>query len=306
MRLDLIETFLAVVKRKSLSQASEILFVSQSTVSQRLKSLEATLGIRLVERGKGCRYVKLTPEGEEFVCLAEKWTDLLQKAQTIKQGSSKILLSIASPDSLNNYLFFPLFEKLAHKVPPLFLHIRTQQSIEVYDILEKREIDLGFSFRNIRYETIAVKPVFQEKMLIAYKAGTNWPSGPIHPSQLDPKKEISLPWNPEIDFWHEHWWGPNSKPLVRVDTAAMILKFLSNPHYWAICPFSVARAFQEEADIETRELSVPVPPRICYLLLHRSPNESSVKNIDLFIHHFELFIKDAQLSKFTEIGSPQL
>lgn len=50
MDKDLIETFLAIVDLKTVSGAADILYVSQSTVSHRLNSLEEYLGCALFER----------------------------------------------------------------------------------------------------------------------------------------------------------------------------------------------------------------------------------------------------------------
>ena len=48
-----IEAFLAICRNKSISKASEELYISQSTLSSRLKSLEEHLGCPLLLRSKG-------------------------------------------------------------------------------------------------------------------------------------------------------------------------------------------------------------------------------------------------------------
>ncbi len=57
-----IETFLRLAKRLNYSQTAQELFISQSAVSQHIKSLEDELGFRLLDR-KGAK-VLLTREGE--------------------------------------------------------------------------------------------------------------------------------------------------------------------------------------------------------------------------------------------------
>ncbi|MFQ9679487.1 MAG: LysR family transcriptional regulator [Ruthenibacterium lactatiformans] len=58
------EVFLAVVECKSVSRAAEKLFLSQSTVSHRLKMLENEIGCLLFERAQGQRECVLTAKGE--------------------------------------------------------------------------------------------------------------------------------------------------------------------------------------------------------------------------------------------------
>ena len=60
-----IETYLELVRTRNITKASEHLYVSQSTVSNRLKNLENELGFALVIRGKGRQAIELTQKGEE-------------------------------------------------------------------------------------------------------------------------------------------------------------------------------------------------------------------------------------------------
>lgn len=64
-----IETFLAIIETRSLTKATEILHVSQSTVSHRLKSLEQEINTVLIEHKKGHKTITLTPKGEEFISI---------------------------------------------------------------------------------------------------------------------------------------------------------------------------------------------------------------------------------------------
>lgn len=73
MEKDLVETFLAVAKAQNISKASRLLFVSQATVSYRLKSLEKQVGTELVQRSKGIRATRLTENGRRLLPLAQNW-----------------------------------------------------------------------------------------------------------------------------------------------------------------------------------------------------------------------------------------
>ena len=58
-----IEAFLSICQHKSISKAAEALYIGQSSLSTRLKTLEETLGTPLLLRGKGKREVTLTAQG---------------------------------------------------------------------------------------------------------------------------------------------------------------------------------------------------------------------------------------------------
>ena len=59
-----IKYFQAVVRCKSLTEAAEECFISQSAISQQIQALEQELGVKLLNRGN--RKFSLTPAGEYF------------------------------------------------------------------------------------------------------------------------------------------------------------------------------------------------------------------------------------------------
>lgn len=69
MQLDDLDLFLRVAHAQSLSEAARHLDQTPSSVSARLKRIEAELGVRLVERTTPA--LRLTPEGERFVQTCE-------------------------------------------------------------------------------------------------------------------------------------------------------------------------------------------------------------------------------------------
>ena len=64
MQIELIDTFLDLCETKSFNQTAERLEVTQSTVSARIKALEATVGVRLFQRSRSG--TSLTTQGLRF------------------------------------------------------------------------------------------------------------------------------------------------------------------------------------------------------------------------------------------------
>ncbi len=63
-----IEAFLAIMQSGSLKKAADSLYLTQATISYRLKTLEKLVGKTLIERNKGSHIISLTTSGKEFVC----------------------------------------------------------------------------------------------------------------------------------------------------------------------------------------------------------------------------------------------
>lgn len=79
MDVSALKTFLEVAKRRHFGEASEALFVSQSTVSARIKTLEEVLGVDLFVRERG--NIHLTPSGEALITHAKSMLTLWARAK---------------------------------------------------------------------------------------------------------------------------------------------------------------------------------------------------------------------------------
>ena len=67
-----IETFFAVLDHGTMTAAAEALYITQPSLSARLKSLEDQVGAPLFHRGKGQRRITLTDAGQHFLPLARR------------------------------------------------------------------------------------------------------------------------------------------------------------------------------------------------------------------------------------------
>ena len=78
-----IEAFLSICRSKSITRAAEDLFICQSSLSVRLKTLETELGTTLFSRKKGQREIVLTKSGKEFYEIALEYEKVLNKIEDI-------------------------------------------------------------------------------------------------------------------------------------------------------------------------------------------------------------------------------
>lgn len=294
MNLSNIQTFLCVANHQSLSEAASMLYLSQPTVSARLQQLEEELGVTLIVRKKGVRTVELTPQGMDFIPLAERWMALEAETAGFAKEQYLLPLTIACPDSLNNYLFPELYRELLQPERNLALRIRTQQSPEIFRLVENREADVGFVFYLSRSGNVRCEPVLSEPMVLLCGRNTELPEGAVSPGQLDPRKELYLPWSQDIQIWHDSWWSPSVRPFVYVDNVALLMLYLDEPGTWAFCPSSVAEAFsKEKRDVCIRPLEDGPPNRICYMLTERLPRSAAAAAaVELFRRELRRFLSE--------------
>lgn len=290
-----IETFLAIVEAGSISRASEILFLTQPTVSYRLKSLEDELGFPLVERKKGHRNIELTLKGHAFVPIATRWMQLWQDIQVLSASQSKLPFSLSCTNSINTYLLAPLYKGLVcNDSEALFnLTIWTQDTAGIYRMVESREADIGLAFENIPSKSLLIEPLFSEKLyVVRLCADKNELRTAYHPAELDAESELFFNSSPAYQAWHDKWWSPSIRPYVLISSEALILDFMDHPRFWAVVPASVVKSFEKKAEIKAYELLYPPEDRVCYRITNRNPIESHIRSIQLFNEYMKSYMRN--------------
>ena len=96
MNLQQLEYFLAVAKLLNFTRVAEKYFISQTAVTQQIKSLEEQLGVKLFNRTK--RKVELTPAGTVFIEEAQAIINRTKEAITKTQAAATGFLEISTLD----------------------------------------------------------------------------------------------------------------------------------------------------------------------------------------------------------------
>lgn len=285
-----IETFLTIVETQSLSNASEKLFVSQSTISTRLNTLERELNTKLIKRQPGIKQVETTPKGEEFIPIAKRWMALGKDTTLWISKEPTLKLNIGSVDSLNIFMLPPLYKGIINSNPSLSINVSSHSSVQIFGLLESHEIDIGLVTRIIKSNSLLSKPIFSEQMVLVSSSISSNYGNLIHPQDLDIRKEIFLDWGPNFQIWHDYWWDPTEHINITVDTVGLITKFIEIPESWAIVPKTIAHAFEISQPIRISELLEPPDERIYYKLINRYPRPSSIKPLKIFEKHLSEYI----------------
>jgi DNA-binding transcriptional LysR family regulator len=288
-----IEAFLAIIQTQNLKRAADVLNLTQATVSYRLKILEQEMGAMLVERGKGLQKITLTPFGESFVNIAERWNALERDIEKLQASGPRLTLSIGGSNSLNSYVLPPLYRALTEHTPKIRLQFRTQHSVELWDTLERRELDVAFVKMERTVPNILVEPFFvDEAVLIRPTAPETSELMPIHPAELDCEHEIYWNWGPSFRIWHDRWWDPLRTSYIPVDIAGLIFVLMKNPKQWSVIPKSVADTFVKSGQFVIQRLLDSPPERVCYKITHKNSKPSIKKGLDILGQYMTKLFKN--------------
>jgi DNA-binding transcriptional LysR family regulator len=291
-----IETFLMLVNTKNITRTAKNLYISQPTVSRRLKQLENELGYPLVNREKGEKQITLTPAGENFIPLAERWMALWRKMKEAGEENQRHYLSIGCTDTFNSAILLPLYETLWNtKRNELCMNISTHYSVQLYDMLENHEIDLGFVFHYLDYKSITAEPILEEDMFIVQPNNSFAVRKPvILTDELNLDNEIYLTWESHYEIWHNQWVQKDRRPGIEADTYLLLQCLLKAPGSWAIAPYSVVRKLQDNMDIYISKIGNEIQPprRITYMIRNKFEHASLNESLMHFTYTLRKFLRD--------------
>lgn len=284
MNLQALQTFLTIVREGSISKAATTLCVAQSTVSKRLQVLEDELKFNLFERGRGLKQMQLTPSGVSFLELSEKWYDFFCEVDDIKKHGSKISLSIGSLTSINFAVFPILYQKLIAHTPKIDLSIITSHSLDMFNLIEKRQIDVGLSFIAMSSPNVQVYKLYSEPVVgICLQNSELAGKTRIKPSDLTLEDELYVRWDSDFQDWHNQFFDNNHTLGTRLDNAQLVLDLFSTRRQWAIVPASVAISAVRKLDFATFQLNDAQYERNTYLVMHRKPKQSARLGINILL-----------------------
>lgn len=266
-----IESFLSVVYNGSFSKAAAILFSTQTTISRRIKLLEDELGYPLFVRGQGQRNVQLTPQGQDFLPLAEQWRTLMSMSLALINPSDyRAPLFLGAADRLNYYFLPDFYHRFSQNHPEIFFNINSLHSLAVIDKVKSGELDAGFVSFEPMVSSLTSHKFLLDQLVVICPASDFYPDGPLHPRQLSPSNEVRISPELRIQQWYNTWWDTSAQPFTLLDTVNLVPYYLTNPKLFALCPKFVAEALCRKWPLEYHTLSVETPPQSFFFIYNKS------------------------------------
>lgn len=123
-----------------------MLFISQSAVSQSIKTLEKKLGLTLFVRST--KKVAMTKEGELLFKHVESAVNLLMRAEAQLHDAGTISggqLRIAASDTICRYFLVPYLKKFHKVYPNVHIRVTNGTSVRCAQYLQSNEVDIIIS-----------------------------------------------------------------------------------------------------------------------------------------------------------------
>ena len=165
---ELYKVFYYVATSLSFSEASKQLYISQSAVSQSIKTLEKKLNQPLFIRST--KKVQLTPAGKILLKHIEPAMNLIRRGENQLLDTNTLglgQLHIGASDTICRYFLVPYLKEFHKQFPNVPIKVTNATSLSCVDLLEQGKVDLIVT----NFPNAKLSPSYMQKTVLNFKDG---------------------------------------------------------------------------------------------------------------------------------------
>ena len=267
MKTDHMRYFLSAAKHLHFARAAKEQFITPSTMSHAMTTLEQSLEVKLFE--KSGKQLKLTPTGQ---ALMERVIPLLKQIDALedefKNQDPKLSTrnwSLACTPGFTEQLIIPGWLDFQKEYPRQTLNISSQKSSEVVQSVLKGQFDLGFCVLPNPHPDLQMMEVIKDTMEIVVRKGhplTEKTDLPITGKELNqysaalPKALPGIEVCENCDYLKEN--EVNTKMKLSFDNYNVALNYISQTDFWSFVPRFLIQRSNLPLEIITLKESSPM------------------------------------------------
>jgi len=160
------ECFLAVARLGNVSRAAEEMYLTQPTLTARIKALEDELGDQLFVRTS--RGMRLTEAGKEFVPYAERCLASVdegkQRLRELRDASGG-RISLGTSPGVGTYALPAILERFRAAHPRVSVSVRSGHSEDVLEMVLKEEVHVGLA-RAVSHPEVESMQLYEDELVL--------------------------------------------------------------------------------------------------------------------------------------------
>jgi LysR family transcriptional regulator, transcriptional activator of the cysJI operon len=187
-----LRVFRAVAHRLNFRIAAEELLLTQSAVTQQIKSLESELDVPLFDRAGG--RVSLTPAGIALLPFAERLAALSEEAReavAATAGGSAGRLALGASQTIGQYLLPKLIAGYLQENPKVEISVLGGNTQTILEALVEHKVQLCLIEGPAMRRDVQVEPFMQDHMVCVVPAGHEWADEEIEVQELQQAKLVT-------------------------------------------------------------------------------------------------------------------
>lgn len=192
MKLRSIEAFCTVVEEKSISGAARRMYLSQSSMSERMSELEREAGVPLLQRSR--QGVTPTTQGTLFYERARK---VLNEVKALEQTLQNLgaqhdtNLRLGACLTLGEHLLPDWLYEFRKRMPEVIPALFVGNNREVVEVVRSGEMAIGVVADDARYDPLESLPLLDDELVVVVTPDHPWTRGRISPEDLADEAFIS-------------------------------------------------------------------------------------------------------------------
>src|SRR5699024_7212080 len=239
---------------KNITKTAKKLYISQPSLTYRVKQLEKEFGITLLHRGN--KGITFTSEGEYLVKYAEKMLSELRQAEDALANMNNQLqgtLRLGSSSNFAHYELPSILEGFIYLYPDIDVQLKTGWSTDILELLQSESIHAAFIRGDIKWSG--------EKMLLSEERMSIVSKHEINLGDLPQLNYIKYDTDQHLKTTLDNWWIKTfdvpahvSMEVDRIETCKeMVKKGLG----FSVMPNMSLRG---EDDLYTKEIKIDGQP----------------------------------------------
>lgn len=253
VNLNVLRVFETVYTTRSMTKAAELLFLTQSGVSQHIKTLEETLEFPLFDRLQ--KKLFPTEKAHELFKVCNLSFSQIEKELLRLKGTKNLIqgrVSIGMPTEFGQNILLPLLTKFSEQNPGITFNIVLEYAPIMNDLLLKGDVDFAFVDEFSFDLRIKLEKVYDEvlDLCISHKNLKKW--GPFENSRKFYESLVYIDYlegAPLVKKWlltHGKIKDPQIKLRAIVANPLMLARFIIDDLGAGILPDHVFRKLKSE------------------------------------------------------------
>ncbi len=220
MDIDALKTFLEVYRCRHFGQAAKNLYLSQSTVSARIKLLEDRVGVPLFVRQRN--NLQLTPSGNKLINYADNivtsWNRALQAIAIIE--SDRVPLIVGAQPSLWDSVLGDWIKFIYREKPEVIINLEVHGPEMLSRRIQDRTMDIAFVFDHpqvMEFECTELTDI--PLVMVSSKPFDN-------PVDATTNNYIYVDWGTSFSIAHARYFPDLGTPKIRIMLGRIALDYL--------------------------------------------------------------------------------
>jgi DNA-binding transcriptional LysR family regulator len=273
-----IEAFLYVVKTKNFSRAAEMLHVTQSTITSRVKALESRFGKPLLHRTT--RHVELTGFGMKIFPHLAKISETIKESVRLAHVTDQYdnSFSIGMIESAGHLPIVRALDMIQESFPKTSVYLMTAHSIDVAQAVIEGTIDLGVVYSVPKHPSLVMRKIHTDEIVLVGNSSHASSTHVLSKIRVNPQDLVRIDWSEHFAKWFREEFGPDYVSGTEVANANLALQIILRSKRIGFFPKSIVRPFIDDNSLKVLSYNAlqPIPYRIIYAIFQKSAKQKDL------------------------------